>query len=468
MTKALLTKEWIDRLGEFTKLFVGFSGGLDSTVLLHALASEASLHDKIVAVYINHNLSAHAHEWQKHCEQWCNNLGIEFITHSVHFDRSANIEERARTARYDVFSRLLTIQDCLLLGHHLDDQAETVLLHLFRGAGIDGLAAMTESNPLGLGILFRPFLSIYRETLELYAASHDLCWIEDESNQDVEYSRNYLRHQVMPLLKKKWPQVVSGIARAASHCQQAEINLDELALKDSQGVFVTSSASQFSSIVLPSAAVAVTFSPKGCYEQELFTNRLYIQPLKKLSFESLSNVLRFWLKQNKIKVPSTTTFQRLINEVMFASQDAVPKVSWGNVQVRRYKDYLYLDSNEAFNLPSVIDWSEFPKDLTWPDNSCLLTARIREEGMVVPQGAVIQIKFRQGGEEIVLFGQTKKLKKLFQEWGIPYWLRDRIPLVYINGQLAAVIGYAVSDLFYSKKQNNSSEPAYLFCLHLVC
>jgi tRNA(Ile)-lysidine synthase len=424
VTKRVLNPEWIARLSEFTQLIVGFSGGLDSTVLVHVLASYPSLRNKLTAVHINHGISSNSLSWQNYCEQFCLKAGINFVSQPIHFDRSANIEDGARIARYKVFSSLLTEQDCLILGHHRDDQAETVLLQLFRGAGIDGLAAMMEVGTLGKGTIARPLLSYSRQQLELYAASHELQWIEDESNQDSKYSRNYVRHEIMPLLAAKWPGVVANIARTATHCQQAKVNLEELAVQDSPALLAPDT-------------------------------RLFIEPLKALSFERITNVLRSWLKKNQIQLPSTLTFQRLIHEGILASQDAVPMVAWGDIQVRRYQGYLYLDRKDVIKWPSSLEWANFPCPLVLNEYNLHLFAKKANQGLMIPQHAKILIKFRQGGEQFYWHGQNKELKKLFQEWGIPPWQRKKIPLIYLNDQLAAVVGYAVSDLFFSADSSQS-------------
>ncbi|KTD47636.1 tRNA lysidine(34) synthetase TilS [Legionella quateirensis] len=423
MTKQLFNSRWVSHLEQFKKLIVGFSGGLDSTVLLHALYSQSSLRNKLLAVHINHGISPNALSWQNHCETFCINAGIPFISETVDFDRSANLEERARNARYEVFTSLLSNLDCLLLGHHMDDQAETVLLQLFRGAGVDGLAAMMESGSFGSGALARPLLTCFRKQLEQYAAFYELTWIEDESNQDEQYSRNFIRQQIIPSLAAKWPGVVGNIARAASHCQQARLNLDELAIMDC------------SQLLTPSTL-------------------LRIETLKSLSVERLSNVVRVWLKKNHLQLPAAATFDRLIHEVVFASEDAMPLVSWDAVQIRRYKDSLYIVPAKEINLPACIEWTDFPQPLKFGDTGSCLLAQKALEGIRISNDAKIHIQFRQGGESFCWHGQTKQLKKLFQDWGIPPWLRQNIPLVYINGQLAAVIGYAVSDLYFT---NNSSE-----------
>lgn len=433
MIKSLLSSAWFTRLNYFNKLVVGFSGGLDSSVLLHVLAMHQEDLPELVPVHVNHGISENAHLWQTHCEQFCNHLKINLITESVHFERSANREEGARIARYNVFSSLMTAQDCLILGHHLDDQAETVLLQLFRGAGIDGLAAMSEVGQLGSGGLARPFLSHRREHLEHYAKVHHLRWIEDESNQDRSYSRNFLRQEVLPLLKKKWPSVVGNLARTAVHCQAAKRNLDALAASD----------------LLLEQPGAIT------------SNALGIEPLKKFSYDRVANILRVWLKKNQVQVPSTATFHRLIDEVIAASPDAAPEVGWGDVVVRRYQQHLYLDKKTATHVPSCIEWSGFPLMLTVGHTQLNLVAKKAHQGLAIPQGAKIFIKFRRGGERIFWHGQNKYLKKLFQEWGVPPWLRDTIPLVYFDNTLAAVVGYAMSDLFYVKE----SSAAWIFLNH---
>ncbi|MFI4918527.1 MAG: tRNA lysidine(34) synthetase TilS [Legionellales bacterium] len=424
MTKLLLSPQWLLRLEKHSKLIVGFSGGLDSTVLLHLLASHTLLRHKLVAVHVNHGISMNAPLWQNHCAQFCVQVGVDFIAQAVEFDRLANVEEGARIARYGVFSSMLTAHDCLILAHHLNDQAETVLLQLFRGAGVDGLAAMAEFSDLASGSLARPLLTHFRADLEHYAAGHQLHWIEDESNADVRFSRNYLRQQVMPLLIEKWPGVVAAVARTATHCRQAKANLDNLAIIDEQ-----------------------TWS--------LPINTLSMEPLKALNDDRIANTLRYWLKKNQVQLPSTAILHCLIHEVIRASSDATPVVSWDKVQVRRYQQQLYLDRKKSTDLQQCIDWTAFPQPLNIIAASMVVCAQQANHGLFVPEGAKIQIKFRQGGEVLKWHGQTKKLKKLVQEWAIPPWLREQIPLLYINDQLAAVIGYAVSDAFFSPHASNA-------------
>lgn len=431
MTKSLLDADWLEQLGRYNKLFVGFSGGLDSTVLLDCLAAQPLLANKLTAVHINHGLSLNALDWQNHCQLFCNERHIPFIAKQVEFERQANIEAHARKARYKAFEGLIGADDCLILGHHRNDQAETLLLQLFRGAGIDGLAAIASVKKFAQGHLVRPLLEYSRQTLERYAKSHQLQWIEDESNQDISFSRNYLRHQIMPLVRLRWPALVTNLVRTASHCQEAQANLDDLAKID-------------------------------CPALNFNTTNLPLRPLLSLKPARITNVLRFWFRSNKVRLPSTATFNRLISEVIQASSDANPQVSWDDICVRRYQQTLHLLMKGEKNPQSMLlTWSSFPEPL-YLEGIGYLHAQVTDKGLVFPAQAKIEIRFRQGGEKFNWHGQTKQLKKLFQDWQIPPWLRDHIPLLYINAQLASVVGYAVSDLYYQE----GSQKAYHLYLQM--
>jgi tRNA(Ile)-lysidine synthase len=396
---------------------------------LHLLASIPALNHRLLAVHINHGISPNALGWQQHCEQWCEELNIAFRSQAVEFNRESNIEEGARTARFAVFSSLLNKNGCLLLGHHLDDQAETLLLQLFRGAGIDGLSSMSECSTWEQGVIARPLLSCSREQIKRYALEQGLVWIEDESNEDSAYTRNYLRHHIMPLLVQKWPGVVGNLARTASHCQEAQLNLDYQAMQD-------------------------------CGELLNATNSLSIEPLSVLSEARIFNVLRVWLKQLKIKRPSAAIFKRIVHEVFYSRPDATPLVSWGTVTIRRYNGQLWLEQQQQTPSPECTEWPHFPEPLVLAGGACLSVINAKS-GLMLPDDAELSVRFRQGGETMILHKQTKQLKKLFQEWNVPTWDRERVPLLYVNEQLAAVIGYAVSDVFYTDK-----EPARIVRLHV--
>ena len=421
MTEPLLGSDWLTELERYQKLVVGFSGGLDSTVLLHYLSSYPALYNKLSAIHIHHGLSANAATWAEHCQRVCASLGIPLVIRHIEFNRTANIEENARRARYQEFASMLSINDCLLLGHHQDDQAETLLLQLLRGAGVDGLAAMAPVKKLAGHNLCRPLLMHPRQTLVDYARLHHLSWIEDESNQNQAFSRNYLRHQVMPLLHDKWPGAAANLARTAHHCQQAQANLEDLALLDCPAL----------------ADRHATFS---------------LDSLRNLSHARVSNVVRVWLKNNSIRAPSANVFNCLIDEVIFAKSDAQPCVQWHDIAIKRYRQTLYIVPDKKISPLLMQKWYNFPQPVRI--NNMLLHATLTDKGIKVPKGAHISVGFRQGGEQITWHGQTKELKKLLQQWQVPPWQRAEIPLIYINDCLAAVVGFAISDHYFSKDGEN--------------
>ena len=433
VTDSLLNAGWLATLAEFSHLFVGFSGGLDSKVLLHNLMREPTLAGKLSAVHVHHGLSPYADEWRAHCEVFCADHSIPLIVRHVVLNKSANIEEQARIARYDAFSSLVDEQGALLLAHHADDQAETVLLQLMRGAGVDGLAAMSSIKPWLNSVILRPYLQYSRAALEAYAIKHQLNWIEDDSNQDIAFSRNYLRHQVMPLLRARWPGVVGNLARTATHCQQAKRNLQALAAQD-------------------------------CEALSIARLSLSLDGLQAYSSDRLANVLRTWIAKNQIRLPSTEIFNRLITQVIHARADAKGCVEWDGNVVRRYQNTLYLlktplcERSEAIQCSTPNhgiaslgsqkrEWANFPDELPLDQGEYLTTASA-EKGLHIPKGCHIEVCFRQGGESFLWHGQRKALKKLLQQWNVPPWERDRIPLIWIDNELAAVVGFAISDKHY--------------------
>lgn len=400
----------------YSKLYVGFSGGLDSTVLLHLLASQPELVQSIHAVHVNHDLNPFASDWEHHCEHICHEWGIAFSAHPVEIASTTNLEESARIARYGVFHAWMTTSDALLLAHHQDDQAETLLLNLMRGAGIDGLAAMLPIQATPQGDLIRPLLSTSRLQIEAYARQHDLRWVEDDSNQATHLSRNYIRHRIMPLLTAQWPSAAKNMARAATHCQQAKKNLEVLADLDG----VTHAA------VLPLSAV------------------------QHLSRDRLLNVLRAWIQYNGHQRPSEKTLHRLIDELIVARQDSEPMVTFGETVIRRYQHALYCLQQSPPQM-QTISWPHFPNALDLGNQMGILDVESSDQGLAIPPLSSVEVRFRQGGERLRWHGQTKALKKLCQQWQIPPWVRDRIPLIYVNDVLAAVVGYAVSDDFYTEQ-----------------
>ncbi len=422
MIDSLLNLNWIHLFEQYEQLYIGFSGGLDSTVLLHNLSLYPQLIHKITAIYINHNLNINSHLWQQHCEHICEAWKIKYCNKDIFLSNQSNIEENAREARYQEFLNFLQQNNtCLLTAHHRDDQMETVLLNLLRGTGIMGLCGMPITKKFGAGKLHRPLLEVTRQHLLEYAQSHNLHWINDDSNSDIKFSRNFIRLKIIPLLLTKWPNIQQQIIRTSQHCQQAQNNLYDLAKLD--------------------------------YHQVLIAKKiLSINKLQTINYDRIANILRFWLKKNQILMPSSLILQRIINELILTKSDRAMQISWQHIMIKSYQDNLYLITNDAKATYKTLHWSEFPKKLLIKKLGMLTAESTVDDGIQINLSDQLEIRFRQGGEQFVWHGQTKSLKKLLQTWHIPPWKRDQIPLLYINNYLACVINYAISDLFYGSEK----------------
>lgn len=299
-------------------IWVAYSGGLDSTVLLHQLTQSREENTLLRAVHIHHGLNAHADEWQKHCETICAAWSVELRVHRIDLSSShENIEERARELRYQFFASLLNENDVLYTAHHQDDQAETVILQLMRGAGPRGLSAMPEESSLGKGKLIRPLLNFSRDKLLTYAQEHQLIWIEDDSNQNTRFTRNFLRQEVLPILKKRWPSVSETISRSARHCAETESLLEEF--------------------IAPLYRLCVVSNTTG-QAQDL--PLLSITELKKLMPLQQKHVFRQWLFHCGFYSPNERKLENCLRVFLTAREDRHPMVTWGNVMVRRYKNEL--------------------------------------------------------------------------------------------------------------------------------
>lgn len=297
-------------------LHVAYSGGVDSHVLLHAIVAARESFPALIikAIHLNHQLQHTADQWALHCQQQCQDLNITCCVEKVNAAANSgeSPEAAARKARYQVFSTLLKPGEYLLTAQHLDDQAETVLLQLMRGAGVKGLAAMPLVNAFVGGYLARPLLNTSQQAILDYAKAHQLNWVEDQSNQDVDFDRNFLRHRVLPLLRERRPNVENAMARSASHCAEANELLTELAVQDLSEVQLEASK------ILSAGA------------------------LKKLSMPRLRNVLRFWLQAQHCLLPSAVKLEHIISDVVFSRHEAKPSVEWGGVAVIRHKDQVML------------------------------------------------------------------------------------------------------------------------------
>lgn len=388
---------------------IAFSGGLDSTVLLHLLASLAKLENLPVlsAVHIHHGLQAAADAWPAHCQSVCDSLGVPLRVMRVQVSPGASLERAARDARYQAFMQVIGAGEVLFTGQHRDDQAETLIFRLLRGAGVRGLAAMPGYRPLSGGHVVRPLLNTSRGELEAYARQHQLKWIEDPSNADPRFSRNYLRHHVFPTLTQRWPQAVSSLARTAEHLAEDQGLLDELAQMDLRAA---DQPSAFAWLPLPSLALA---------------------PLRELSDARQCNALRHWLAP-LTRMPDTDHWASWY-ALRDAKDDAQPVWHLADGQLHRCAERIWW-------LPSA--WSAFSDaSVRWPDPQNPLelpgNGQLRFIGNV-PECPLV-IRYRQGGEIVEVPGRGRRdLKRLLNESGLPGFVRGRLPLVYRGEQLLAV------------------------------
>ncbi len=409
---------------------VAYSGGCDSHVLLHALAAirDHLAAPKLSALHINHGLADEADAWAAHCEKVAADLGIaiQIVDVDAMGEAGDSPEAAARQARYHAFEKIMQEGEGLLLAHHQDDQAETLLLQLFRGAGVRGLAAMPHCVTFSRGWLGRPLLGLCRQQLRDYAQAADLSWIEDPGNQSIDFDRNFLRHTVMPDLLPRWPALAQTLSRAAEHQASAGRLLDELAAVDLKSIAGTR---------------------RDC---------LSISGLRLLSRERQDNVLRYWIRMQGVSPPSTRQLQRLHAEVLAARDDAQPQLDWAGHRIRRYRDDLYLLPVQAPEYQSLY-W-DLNGGLNLPDGRCLSIKQTLGEGLQAAlQGRRdIAVRFRQGGEVCRPAGrkQTHRLKTLYQEWGVPPWERERIPLIYVGEEIAQVVGYCVCEGWQAGKDED--------------
>lgn len=415
---------------------VALSGGLDSTVLLEALCRVHAAWPEcppLRAVHVHHGLQARADHWVTHCRALCDRLGValDVVYVDVVAHGGAGPEAAARTARYAALAERLAPGECLLTAHHQDDQAETLLLQLLRGSGPRGLAAMPPWAVLGRGLHARPLLASSRSALRGYAQARGLTWVDDPSNATLAFDRNFLRHEIMPRLTRRWSGVAARMARAARHCAEASHLLDALARLD--------------------------LAPL----RDALPGRLDAEGLRRLEPARQRNALRAWLRELGLPVPGTRQLHQALHDVMSAQWDATPCIRWPGAELRRYRDRVYAMAPLSAHDPhQVMPW-DLRQTLALPGLAIRLVARAtRGQGLgrAACEDSTITVRFRRGGERCRPAGRghTHALKKLFQERGVPPWERDRIPLIYADDQLAAVADWWVCEPFAA----DEGEPGY--------
>lgn len=302
-------KRFVEEL-KAEKFYIAYSGGVDSQVLLHL--SSKYLSGKIVALHVNHGISKNAFFWEDFCKKEAKKHNAEIrVAHFKLKDEKANLEEKARVLRHGFFEENVMQNEMLMTGHHLDDQAETFMLRLMRGSGVDGLSSMAEKRQMKSGgYLVRPLLNVSKEQILEYAKQEKLSWVEDESNQSSDYDRNFIRNEVMPLLKTRWHKANASIANSAKHCAQVKLEQEVFDEKD--------------------------------YENIVFENKVNTNALKEVKKTKQQRLLRLWLKKNDKQMLDTKALNVLIDEVAFSREDSASCYKGKDYEIRKSFGFLYL------------------------------------------------------------------------------------------------------------------------------
>ncbi|UDG79449.1 tRNA(Ile)-lysidine synthase [Candidatus Ecksteinia adelgidicola] len=405
-------------LGNNKKLLVAFSGGLDSTVLLYLLLQLYQKNStlQIRAIHIHHGLSNFSDTWVNHCRWQCAIWNISLIIQKVHVDVHIDgVEAAARKMRYKVFKNTLQNDEILVLAQHLDDQCETFLLALKRGSGPAGLSGMSICTNFKKNLILRPLMNFSRFQLQNYAKSNNLSWIEDDSNKNLRFDRNFLRIKILPLLTQRWPYFSSSVFRSAFLCYKQEKLLDELLNKELNALLTEDKA-------------------------------LIIKKLLTRSLEHCFALLRRWITLHNVCLPSLKQLHCLWNEVIFSRIDAKPQLKLKFYQIRRFHGLLYLLPLME-NLRNIqINWSQDTRVIL-PDKLGHIISGKGDIHLRAPSDKQ-KVSIRFGGHGIIrIIGRvhSRSIKKLWKEFKIPPWERDRIPLIYYDEQLIAALNVFICE-----------------------
>lgn len=411
------------------RCLVAFSGGLDSHVLLLAAHAACTIRNMpIEAIHVHHGLHADADAWSQHCRSVCANLQVSVQCHRVSVEHSGEgLEAAAREARYAVFESLLAAGDCLLMAHHLDDQVETFFLRLMRGAGSRGLSGMPARRSLGQGILCRPLLDMPRTGLHEIGRALQLDWIEDDSNRDLRFDRNFLRGEVLPSLERRWPEYRRVVESALSWQSESSALNDDLALIDWQA---------------------------HEHEQMPWGPSLCIDLLMAMPLARRKNLLRFWCRRYTGAAPGDAWLEQAQDAVIAARDDAQPVLPWQNLLLRRYNGRLYLCPVLEMDAvtESGFDWAEGGElplalgKLRWQRCDSAVKGSIR--GLKNPRiGSRDEVeRLRPSGDS-----HSRSLKKFLQAQNIPPWIRPSLPMLFDGAELVAIPGLCVCEGFEGRE-----------------
>lgn len=391
------------------RVFVAYSGGLDSSVLLHLLISEARDY-QILPWHVNHGLVEVAAQMEKFCIEQAKRLGLEIRIDRLDLtDIDSNVEAEARRQRYRLFRQYCRHGDCILTAHHADDQAETFLLNALRGSGVAGLRGIARERRLGAAMLLRPLLGCSRTELEDYAARHEISWFNDPSNQSLRYDRNYLRHEVVPLLKRRWPGMVTALTTSSEIQAETRDLLDEVAAADYRALR-TEASNGIDTLDLPGLMV--------------------------LSSPRRKNLVRYWVTQAGFAALPHARLQELLQQ-LHARADAQPKIAMSDCSIRVYDQRLFLVAGEdGPDIGGEFEFGQIAHIEIEAIGLRLDRGEIFDRLGIDDRGQSLSLRFRRSGEPN---SDRHRLKRLFQKYNVPPWQRDRVAQVYLDGNLEGLL-----------------------------
>lgn len=430
-------------------LLLAFSGGLDSTVLLNLLANlRHTLNFDLSAAHIHHGLSNHADDWAEFCLVSCSalNIPLEIIYVNIPIDNDLGIEAAARQLRYDALFK--SHADYICVAHHEDDQAETLLLQLARGAGVKGLSAMAAIDDQRR--ILRPLLNISRADLLDYAQQNNLTWIEDESNQNTKFDRNFIRHNILPVLNTRYPAIAKTLTRSAAHLAEAAVLLDDLAALDAQQAVVSDALSIASLQAMSSNRARNLLRWWIARRYQVMRIGMSLETSMSIDSVSVDSTSRDLVSNNLIPsnlLPSTEQLAQILAQLAYAKADAQVEITLVStvqnmISIRRYQGFAYLINMPKFNPQNYHILWQGESSLTLPDNSQLTFTKQLGMGLALKRLNIqkLRIHYRQGGERFKPAENrpTLTLKHLLQETNMPPWQREWLPLIYADEKLAFV------------------------------
>lgn len=407
-------------------IVVGYSGGVDSHVLLFWLQQYLQQHKLAIelrALHINHNLNPNCHDWAQHTKAVCDSLGITYYYEEIYLQHSkdGSLENKARNKRYEIYQQYLGPSTLLCTAHHLNDQVETLLFRLMRGMGNFGAAGIPYARELASGKVIRPLLSITKSDILEYAKVNHLVWVEDHTNEQNTFDRNFLRNDVLPLLVNRWPQGLTACERFIENNLETVVLLEEVAEIDLKTI------------------------KSGTY-------KLNLALLEQLSIVRQKNLLKYFIKSLGYQCPSSKQLQLIISQVINTRQNTMPCLIIRNYEIRKFANNLYV-------LPNI-QWQPMPNTLSLacpnglmvlPNNTSLKLSQTSNNGIIIQDLNNLVVKFRVG-KEILLKpdGTHVKLKKMLHHWQIPPWLRGILPIIQVGSEIISIPGYYTNHRYSAK------------------